>query len=403
MNYLVTGGAGFIGSNYVRHLIQSKHDANIIVLNVLTYAGNPENLSGYLRDTNILMPNHHQDLTTVSYDLLNNLRSAPSFGDRLARWSKKLASRSPFLTNVDSLADDVSSRLDTPRGSCTLIFVVGSVTDGAIVERLMRFADSVVNFAAETHGDRSINDPGDFLRSDVIGMHVLLEAARKCPRLQKFVQISTDEVYGSATDGAFSEDGALNPTSPYSASKASADLLAFAYLRTYRVPVIVLGPTINFGSYQYPEKLIPLMIVRALADKTLPLYGDGMQRRTWLHVGDTALAIDLPLSAGEIGEIYNLSGQCELRNMDLVMRIIEKLGKTGELIRHVADRPAHDRRYAVDDRKIRDLGICHAGSFDQHLEMTIDWYTNNREWWLRILNDDADYRGFMDAWYEKHS
>ncbi|ADL57962.1 MULTISPECIES: dTDP-glucose 4,6-dehydratase [Methanothermobacter] len=328
---LVTGGAGFIGSNFIRYMLEN-HSYEIINLDALTYCGNLENLAG--------------------------------------------------------VEDD-------PR----YIFVKGSITDKELVNDLIAESDVVVNFAAESHVDRSIEDPGIFIRTNVMGTQTLLEASRR-QGVERFIQISTDEVYGSTEEGYFTEETPLAPNSPYSASKASADLIARAYNRTYGLPVNITRCSNNYGPYQFPEKLIPLMITNALEDKPLPVYGDGMNVRDWIHVRDHCRAIDLVLHGGRAGEVYNIGSNSERRNIEIVELILRELGKDESLIRFVEDRPGHDRRYAIDASKIRsELGWKPCYSFEEGIRETIKWYIDNREWWENIKS--GEYLRYYERMYDE--
>jgi dTDP-glucose 4,6-dehydratase len=313
---LVTGGAGFIGSNFVRHVLTAHRDDSVVNLDKLTYAGNLENL--------------------------RDVEANPRYR-----------------------------------------FLKGDICDGAAVREAMRGADAVVHFAAETHVDRSNLGADEFLRTNVNGTFTLLEAAREL-RIARFVAVSTDEVYGSIAEGAAREGDALNPSNPYSASKAAADLLARAYWTTHRLPVLITRSSNNFGPYQYPEKVIPLFVTNALEDRSLPLYGDGRNVRDWLYVLDNCAAIDLVLRRGREGEIYNIGGAAEVQNVALTRRILALLGKPESLIAPVADRPGHDRRYALDSGKIRALGWAPATGFDAALAATVEWYRTHEAWWKPI-------------------
>jgi len=330
---LVTGGAGFIGSNFVRYMLQKYKDYHIIVLDALTYAGNRENLA----------------------DLEHDARYA---------------------------------------------FYHGNICDVKIVEELMPQVDAVVNFAAESHVDRSIHQAGAFIETDVHGTFVLLEAAKK-HGIERFLQISTDEVYGSIEDGSFKEDDPLLPNSPYSASKAGADLLVRSYFKTYGLPTLITRSSNNYGPYQYPEKLIPLFVTNAIDDKALPLYGDGKNVRDWLHVLDNCSGIDAVLHKGKTGEIYNIGGGNERENIFITHKILEYLGKPASLITPVKDRPGHDRRYSVDTAKIRSLGWQPQYELEKGLEQTIDWYRENENWWRKIKEKQEEFRKFYEAQYEK--
>ncbi|RMF66400.1 MAG: dTDP-glucose 4,6-dehydratase [Calditrichaeota bacterium] len=314
--YLVTGGAGFIGSNFIRFLLRQYKDVNVINLDKLTYAGNLDNLRDVEND---------------------------------------------------------------PRYK----FVKGDICDVNLVNSLVPEVDIIVNFAAESHVDRSIGAPDDFIKTDIYGTFVLLEAARK-NHIDRFIQISTDEVYGSTESGSFKETDALMPSSPYSASKAGGDRLAYSYFVTYGIPVQITRCSNNFGPYHYPEKLIPLFVTNALEDKPLPIYGDGKNVRDWIYVEDHCEAIDFVFRKGELGEVYNIGGGNEKTNLEITELILEKLNKPRSLMTFVKDRLGHDRRYSLDCSKLHRLGWTPRHNFDQAMEKTIKWYIENREWWEKI-------------------
>jgi dTDP-glucose 4,6-dehydratase len=332
VNVLVTGGAGFIGSNFVRHALAAHSTWEVTTLDKLTYAGRLENLEGVL---------------------------------------------------------------DHPRHT----FVKGDVADPGVAAPLVRAAEIVVHFAAETHVDRSIMSAGEFITTDVFGAFVLLEAAREAPALRRFVQISTDEVYGSVAEGSSRETDELRPRNPYSASKAGADRLAYSYWATYDVPVVITRASNNYGPYHFPEKVIPLFITNAIDDIPVPLYGDGLQERDWLHVADHCRAVDFLIDAGIPGEAYNVGGGNHVRNIDLTKRILTLVGKPESLIRPVADRVGHDRRYALDTSKLRALGWQPQVPFDAGLRETVAWYRQNERWWRPIKENDPAFRAFYDAQY----
>jgi dTDP-glucose 4,6-dehydratase len=329
---LVTGGAGFIGSNFVRWAHDAHPDWRITTLDKLTYAGRLENLAEVM----------------------------PSVRHR---------------------------------------FVRGDITDPAVAGPLVRTAEIVVHFAAETHVDRSILAAGDFIRTDVFGTFVLLEAAREAPRLRRFIQISTDEVYGSVPSGSSVETDELRPRNPYSASKAGADRLAYSYWATHGVPVVITRASNNYGPNQFPEKVIPLFITNAIDGRPLPLYGDGRHVRDWLHVEDHCRALDLLIATGEPGGVYNIGGGNEVANIDLTHRILELLGRPASLIAPVADRPGHDRRYSLDTTKLRGLGWRPAIPFDAGLAATVTWYRDHENWWRPIKEDDPAFRAYHEAQY----
>jgi dTDP-glucose 4,6-dehydratase len=323
MKLLVCGGAGFIGSNFVR-LRERDHGDEVVVLDKLTYAGRRENLAGT--------------------------------GARL---------------------------------------VVGGIEDPEAVADAMEGADAVVNFAAETHVDRSIAEPDAFVRTHSIGTYVLLEAARE--RGLRYVQVSTDEVYGSIEEGSFTEESPLAPSSPYSATKAGADLLVQSYRHTFGLETLIARGSNNYGPYQYPEKLIPLMVLNALHGDSLPVYGDGQQVRNWIYVEDFARGIGAVLERGVPGEVYNVGGPDEAPNLEVVQRIIEYTGADESLIAYVADRPGHDRRYSLSSDKVRDLGWEPQVRFADGLERTVAWYRDNPAWWEPIRS--GDYRAYYERQY----
>ncbi|MFH0732527.1 MAG: dTDP-glucose 4,6-dehydratase [Candidatus Omnitrophota bacterium] len=316
-NILVTGGCGFIGSNFIRYMLKKYRDIKIINLDKLTYAGN-----------------------------LNNLRDTKS--DKRYK------------------------------------FVKGDICDSKLVNNLLSTIghrpSTIINFAAETHVDRSIKDAGAFIKTNIEGARVLLEAARKY-KIKKFMQISTDEVYGDIKSGFSKETDALLPNSPYAASKAAADLLCLSYYHTFGLPVVIARSSNNFGPYQYPEKVMPLFITNLLGGKKLPLYGDGKNIRDWLFVEDNCRGIECILKNGKIGEIYNIGTRTQIRNIDMAGALLKKLRLRDSYIKFVTDRPGHDRRYALDSGKIKKLGWRPKYSFNEGLDLTIGWYKNNSRWW----------------------
>lgn len=319
--YLVTGGAGFIGSNFIKYILKKYDDANVVNLDKLTYAGNLDNL------------------TEISKD---------------QRYK----------------------------------FVKGDIADDTVVKSILKKGvDFLVNFAAETHVDRSIGDPSDFIKTDVFGAYVLLENAREFG-VKRFVQISTDEVYGSIPEGYATEESALMPSNPYSASKAGGDRLAYSYFATYKTPVIITRASNNFGPNQYPEKLIPLFVTNAIEDVSLPLYGDGKNIRDWLYVWDHCDAIDFVIQNGKTGEVYNIAGGNEMMNVEITNFIVDYLGKSKSIIKPVKDRLGHDRRYALSGDKLKKLGWSPSGNFESKMRETIDWYVQHPEWWKKIKSGE---------------
>jgi dTDP-glucose 4,6-dehydratase len=332
VNVLVTGGAGFIGSNFVRHALAAHDDWQVTTLDKLTYAGRMENLE---------------------------------------------------------------SVLDHPRHR----FVKGDVADATVAAPLVKTSQIIVHFAAETHVDRSIRNAGDFITTDVYGTFVLLEAARESQGLRCFVQISTDEVYGSVPEGSSRETDELRPRNPYSASKAGADRLAYSYWATYGVPVIVTRASNNYGPNQFPEKIIPLFITNLIDDIPVPLYGDGQNERDWLHVNDHCRAVDLLIDRGVAGEVYNIGGGNQVKNLDLTHRILELVGKPTSLIKPVADRQGHDRRYSLDTSKLEATGWRPRANFEQGLAQTVAWYRENERWWRPIKDEDPEFRKYYQGQY----
>ena len=313
MKILITGGAGFIGSNFVRYMLEKYSNDEILVLDKLTYAGRLENLQ------------------------------------------------------------EVKDKIK---------FIKGDICNMEDVEKI-RDCDAIINFAAETHVDRSIIDAGIFVRTDVLGAYNLLEYARKND-VKKYIQISTDEVYGSIKNGSFKEEDILDPSSPYSASKAGADLLCNAYFKTYGLPILITRSSNNYGPYQFPEKLIPVLILNAIMNKPLPIYGEGENVRDWLYVKDNCEAIDLVFCKGKEGEIYNIASGKEMRNIDIAKLILQELNKSESVIKYVEDRPGHDFRYSLNCDKIGKIGWQAKTIFEEGLRKTIQWYKENKWWWANI-------------------
>ncbi len=334
-NILVTGGAGFIGSNFIQFLLQKRPGYTVVNFDLLTYAGNLENLA--------------------------SIEKNPRYR-----------------------------------------FVKGDIADSSAVESVLRehAIDTIVHFAAESHVDRSISGPAVFVQTNVVGTQVLLDAARTIG-IEKFLHVSTDEVYGSlGPTGYFTEETPLHPNSPYSASKASSDMLVLAYHHTFGFPAIVTRCSNNYGPYQFPEKLIPLMIANAMHDKPLPVYGDGLNVRDWLYVEDHCSAIDAVLHGGKTGDVYNIGGHNEWKNIDIVKTVLRELGKPESLITFVKDRPGHDRRYAIDASKIqRELGWTPAHRFEEGITQTVRWYREHQPWWQRIIS--GEYKKYYELQYSE--
>jgi dTDP-glucose 4,6-dehydratase len=333
MKILVTGGAGFIGSNFIRHVLATRPEFTLVNYDKLTYAGN--------------------------------------------------------LANLEEVANHPKYR-----------FIKGDICDAAAVEAAMRGCDAVVHFAAESHVDRSIYEPGPVMETNVTGTFVMLQMARKI-RVERFVQISTDEVYGDLPPGKFSDENTpLRPSSPYSASKGSADLLVGSFVRTYGFPGMITRSSNNYGPFQFPEKFLPLLISNALEEKSLPIYGDGKQQRDWLHVEDNCRGILAVLEHGRIGEAYNIGGADVEENLTMARRLLRLLSRPESLLNYVSDRPGHDRRYALDCKKIADdLGWKPQISLDDGLKQTIEWYRSNSVWVAGVRG--GDYRAYYKKYYEE--
>lgn len=333
-NILITGGAGFIGSNFINHILSKRDDWNIINIDKLTYAGNLENLKA-------------------------------------------------------------------SEGSKNYHFVKGDITNSELIDYLFKkfSINYVINFAAESHVDRSILGSEVFFTTNVIGANVLLEAAKRY-NVKKFLQVSTDEVYGSlGATGLFTEQTPISPNSPYSSSKASSDIMALSFYHTYGLPVVITRCSNNYGPMQFPEKLIPLMIINCLNGKKLPVYGDGLNVRDWIYVIDHNRAVEMVLENGKNGEVYNIGASREMKNIEIVKLILSKLGKGEDLIEYVKDRPGHDRRYAIDSSKIQnELGWKPEFEFEEAMTNTVDWYLQNKIWWERIIS--GEYQKYYDAQYK---
>ncbi len=330
--YLVTGGAGFIGSNFIRHLYESGEDVGIRVLDKLTYSGNLANL-------------------------------------------KDFENRNGFE------------------------FIKGDICDESAVQRAMRDVDVVVNFAAEVAVDRSIDDPQSFLKTDIVGVYMLLQQARKCSNLKRFIQISTDEVYGHILEGSFHEASELKPRNPYAASKLAGEHLAYSFFETYGLPVVITRASNNYGPYAYPEKVIPLFITNLMDGGQVPVFGEGRQVRDWLYVDDHCRAIRLLVDKGVNGEVYNVGAGQECENIELTHKILAIMGKNERSIKFVQDRPGHDMRYSLDSSKLQKLGWAPQYGLDAGLKKTVDWYLQHENWWRPLKNklDPRYSQGFWGA------
>lgn len=331
--YLVTGGAGFIGSNFVRYLYENKEDVNVRVLDKLTYSGN--------------------------------------------------------LVNLDDF-----------RNRKGFEFIKGDICDESVVKLAMRDVDMVVNFAAEVAVDRSIDDPQSFMKTDIFGVYTLLQQARKHPKLKRFIQISTDEVYGHILTGSFQEVSELKPRNPYAASKLAGERLAYSFFETYSLPVVITRASNNYGPYAYPEKIIPLFITNLIDGIQVPVFGEGRQVRDWLHVDDHCCAIRMLADKGTNGEVYNVGAGQECENIELARKLLAIMGKEERLIKFVQDRPGHDMRYSLDPSKLKKLGWAPKYDLDEGLKKTVDWYLQHESWW-RPLKNKLEPRYSQGFWGEK--
>ncbi len=332
MKILITGGAGFGASNFIRYILNKYPDYEIINLDKLTYAGN--------------------------------------------------------LANLKDIEDNKNYS-----------FVKGDIIDSKLVNELASQVDAIINYAAETHVDRSILDPESFINSNIVGTYQLLEAVKNNPNVKRFIQISTDEVFGSIKEGLFKEDSPFTPNSPYAAAKASADLLCRSYVKTFNLPIIVTHSCNYYGHYQFPEKLIPLFITNIIEGKKVPVYGKGDNVREWIHTDDHAKAVDLLLHKGTVGEVYNIGTGNEKTNMEITSLILDIMGKGDDMIEYVKDRPGHDWRYAIDNSKIKALGFKPEVDFKEGLQELVNWYKNNSKWWQDIKS--GEYKNYYNKQYGK--
>ena len=394
MRFLVTGGAGFIGSHLVKKLVKDGHQ--VIVLDSLAYSGTLQNIRETLTKNEVILPAFGEEVVPAKYSIdgtqkvLKKQRLPINFVKTEGFDIKRVHS-------IENLINYISEALRNTQA----VFLWADVISLRSYWQILNNVEGVFHLAAETHVDRSILDPFPFIKSDILGTYSLLEALRllresnmKVPRT---VHVSTDEVYGEISTGHAEESHPLNPSSPYSAAKASADRMAFAYFRTYHLPLIIVRPGNAYGPNQYPEKLIPLVIIRALNNEKIPVYGDGKQVRTWLFVEDLTDALKIVFENGNHGEIYNIPGNDEIPNIDLIRMILSLMKKPNALVEHVKDRPGHDRRYAMTGEKIKRLGWEPKTDLKTGLKITVDWYTRNRDWWQSLLAED---KTFFKKWYE---
>ncbi|MEO0232772.1 MAG: dTDP-glucose 4,6-dehydratase [candidate division WOR-3 bacterium] len=396
----VLGGAGFLGSNFIDFLINENY--RIICVDNLSYSGFLFNLKPYIDKSRIIALKEGKDFFEVQFNIYNSdsgfYRNVFLNKIFYEKFNEKIKG---YNLNVFEREDDFKKEIENfLKNEEKFIFILGSITDEKILDIIFEYSDYVLNFAAETHVDKSIISQEEFIFTDIIGTYKILKTLKKYKNVKKFIQISTDEVYGSSIEGSFKENDILNPTSPYSASKASADLLCLSFYKTFNLPVIIVRPSNNYGPKQYPEKFIPLSIIKILRNEKVPIYGNGRQKREWIHVNDTAYGIYTVLKKGEIGEIYNIGSGFEIENIELVKVIGKFMGKDKDFYEFVKDRPSHDARYFLDSSKIRKLGWEPKINFYDGIKRTIEFYKENKEFYFKILESE-EFKSFYNLWYQK--
>lgn len=375
--FLITGGAGFIGTNFVKSIANEEN--KIIILDSIEYSGNPENFKD-----------------TIRYVYYEDKKNTFKIGEEYKILRKKI-----YEKKIKEKECNIKRKLKSFYNSKEkLLFIKGNLLDSKLIDYLTDNIDYIVHFAAETHVDRSIIFPERFIFSDIVGTFVLYNTIKE-KKFKKIIHISTDEIYGPAIDKSFNEDAPLMPTNPYSASKASADRIAYSYFKMFNLPIVIARPSNNYGPYQFPEKFIPLITIKCLNNEDMPLYGDGKQIRDWLYVNDTVYGIKLLLEKGISGEVYNIAGNNEIENIEIARKVCKILSKPESLIKFVKDRPSHDRRYSMEDKKIRDLGFENKTNFEEGIEKTIFWYKENKLWWENIIKKNKEFKEFYTKWYLK--
>ncbi len=376
--YIITGGAGFIGSNFVRFLLKKEKESKIIVYDSLEYSGFPENLYPYLKKENII---------------------TPDFGKDAYPYRKRKKKKGKVIKTDSGLKKEIKKFINSDEG---VSLIVGSVTNRDILEAVLEFSNKVFHFAAETHVDRSILYPHRFIFTDFVGTYFLLDVFKELHGSNGvFIHISTDEVYGEILKGKAKENHAFYPSSPYSASKAGADRLVYSFYKTYNIPAIIIRPSNVFGERQFPEKFIPLSIMKLLKGEKIPIYGNGKQKRNWIYQEDAIRGIYLIYKKGKIGEEYNLPGNIEIENIKVAEMLCEISGRDKKTaIEFVKDRPAHDRRYAIDGRKVKEMGFDYKWDFESALKKTFNFYKRNFSFYNTIL-EEKETKEFMKKWYER--
>lgn len=394
---LVLGGAGFIGSNFIDFII--KENYKIICLDNLSYSGNLFNLKNYLKK--IVLLKEGKDFCEIPF-FLNNINNEiykkiflnkiiyEKVNEKIRGFDLIFLDENEFKREIEKFLKDEEK----------FLFVLGSINDEKILKILFQFSDYVINFAAQTHVDRSILYHDEFITTQVFGTYNILKNLKNYKNVKKYIHISTDEVYGPSFEGSFDENSKLNPTSPYAASKACADLLAISFYKTFNLPIIILRPSNTYGPKQYPEKFIPLIIIKILRNEKIPIYGNGKQKREWIYVSDVVNGIYTILKKGEIGEIYNVGSGFEIENIELVKIIGEIMGKRDDFYEFVKDRPSHDVRYFLDTSKIRKIGWEPKINFYEGIKKTIEFYKENKEFYFKIF-DSSEFKSFYNLWYQK--
>lgn len=395
----VAGAAGFIGSNFVHFLI--KEGKKVIAIDNLSYSGFLFNLEPYVSESPLIMLKEGKEFAKVNQSIENK---KPIY--------RKLFLNQIFLQIPQYKIEKYEIELIETKevfeeklekflnGNSRFLFILGSITDEELLKLILPKTDYFVNFAAHTHVDRSILNQEEFVFTDILGTYAILKVLKTKKNVKKFIHISTDEVYGASFEGSFDEKSPLNPSSPYAASKASADLLCLAFYKTFNIPVIIVRPSNNYGPRQYPEKLIPLSIIKILKGEKVPIYGNGKQKREWIYVDDCIRAIYKVMEKGVPGEIYNIGSGFEIENIEVVKKISNILGKGENVFEFVKDRPSHDIRYFLDSSKIKALGWKPEIDFEKGLELTVKWYLENKDFYLNIMNSE-EFLSFYSSWYQK--
>lgn len=396
----ISGAAGFIGSNFTHFAVEKDH--KVIAIDSLSYPGFLFNLEPWISESRILGLKTGKDFSMVNFSIeksqdqiykkiFSNRILCQIPGDKLKDYNLIL------FENKKDFTKEIESFIES---SEKLLFILGSITDEELISIILPYVNYFFNFAAETHVDRSILSQEEFIFTDILGTYNILKGLIKYKNVKKFIQISTDEVYGSSIEGSFNESNTLNPSSPYAATKASADLLCLAFYKTFNVPVTLTRPSNNYGPRQYPEKLIPLSIIKILRGEKVPIYGSGKQKREWIYVNDCVKGIYQVFLKGTAGEIYNIGSGFEIENLEVVQRIGKILGKNEDIYEFVKDRPSHDTRYFLNSSKIKSLGWEPETDFEEGLKLTVDWYIKNKDLYIRIM-ESTDFSSFYKLWYQK--